>query len=294
MSTSIDLAALERHLRQHVENLARTPRAPGSAEHRRAARYVADHFTRAGFVVEESPFNEAGFSGTNLLTRPLPERSGSALVIVGAHYDSLPDTPGADDNASAVAALLELASWIGPQLASDPALANRLQLAAYDLEEWGLIGSFVHSREFQRSGVPLRGMISLEMLGYTDHRPHSQGLPPQLAPRYPHVGNFIGLCANDDSMSLLQVVTQAMKTIQGLPVECLAVPGKGELLPEVRLSDHNSFWDRDYPALMITDTSFFRNPHYHQRSDTPETLDYSFLARVTAGVFAAVSALLRS
>jgi hypothetical protein len=191
-----------------------------------------------------------------------------------------------------VAALLELAAWIGPQLQKARPLTCRLQLVAYDLEEYGLVGSFVHSRAIQQARTPLRGMISLEMLGYTDHRPGSQKLPGHLAKLYPNVGNFIGVCGNDASLELLQVVTQGMKKIPGLPVECLAVPGKGELLPEVRLSDHSSFWDRDYQALMITDTSFFRNPHYHQASDTPQTLDYPFLAMVTAGVGEAIQYLL--
>jgi hypothetical protein len=135
-------------------------------------------------------------------------------------------------------------------------------------------------------------MISLEMLAYTDQRPGSQKLPPHLAHLYPNVGSFIGVCGNEASRELLQVVTAAMKGVPGLPVEFISVPGTGEVLPEIRLSDHSSFWDRGFHALMITDTSFFRNPHYHQPSDTPETLDYPFLARVTAGVCAAVRRLL--
>src|SRR5262249_3466014 len=131
------------------------------------------------------------------------------------------------------------------------------------------------------------------MLGYADHRPGSQGLPPHLAPFYPNVGNFIGVCGNTASEALLRVFVEGMKTVAGLPVEVIAVPGNGEALREVRLSDHSSFWDFGFPALMITDTSFFRNPHYHRPSDTPETLDYSFLAKVTAGVRAAVERLLR-
>ena len=132
-------------------------------------------------------------------------------------------------------------------------------------------------------------MISLEMLGFT--APH-QPLPPHLVGKYPSVGNFIGVCGNEASQGLLRVVTEAMKTVEGLPVEFIAVPGNGEVLPPIRLSDHSSFWDRGYQALMITDTAFFRNPHYHRTSDTPQTLDYPFLARVTAGVCQAVWQLL--
>jgi Zn-dependent M28 family amino/carboxypeptidase len=215
------------------------------------------------------------------------------LVLIGAHYDSVPDSPGADDNGSAVAALLELARFAGHAARSGGPCHARLQLAAYDLEEYGLVGSFVHSRDLQRANTLLRGMISLEMLAYTDQRPGSQRLPPHLAHLYPDVANFIGIVGNEASRGLLQVVTAAMKSVAGLPVQFLAVPGDGTILYETRLSDHASFWDAGFPGLMITDTSFFRNPHYHQASDTPETLDYQFLAKVTAGVCEAALHLLR-
>ncbi len=244
-------------------------------------------------MVTAAQFGEGGLAGTNLLTRPVPDQPNVPLLIVGAHYDTGPDTPGADDNASGVAALLELAHWIQPHLHSAASSSSRLQLVAYDLEEYGIVGSFVHSRELKEKRTAVRGMIALEMLGYTDQRPGSQHLPPHLVKLYPNVGNFIGICGNDASLVLHEIVSQAMKSITGLPVECLAVPGKGEMIPETRLSDHSSFWDHGYPALMITDTSFFRNPHYHQASDTPDTLDYPFLAKVTAGVAEAVAGLMR-
>jgi hypothetical protein len=110
--------------------------------------------------------------------------------------------------------------------------------------------------------------------------------------RYPNVGTFIGIVGNETSVELLQIVTAGMKSVPGLPVECIAVPADGKLLGETRLSDHSSFWDRGFPALMITDTSFFRNPHYHKETDAPETLDYDFLAKVTTGVCAATLQLL--
>jgi Zn-dependent M28 family amino/carboxypeptidase len=286
-----DLAGLEERLRQHVRALASKPRTPLWPEHRQAADYIHQHLQAAGFAVEKAAFSEAGFIGVNVQTRPIPDRADLPLFVVGAHYDSVPGSPGADDNASAVAALLEMARWLGPSLANAASWKTRLQLIAYDLEEYGMVGSFIHSREIQQSGVSLRGMISLEMLGYTDHRPGSQKLPPHLASLYPNVANFIGVCGNEASRKLVEVVTQAMRGIHGLPVEFIVVPGNGDVLPPVRLSDHSSFWDRDLPALMITDTSFFRNPHYHQASDTPDVLDYAFMAKVTAGACAAVRQL---
>ncbi len=286
-----DPAVLATRLRQHVEELAATPRPPQTPAHDGAAAYVRRHFERAGFAVEEDPFRSHSLDAANLLTRPLPERPGLPLLVIGAHYDSLPDTPGADDNASAVAALLELATW-APALLADGAAA-RLQLAAYDMEEWGLVGSGRHARRLRKDGAILRGMLSLEMLGYIDRRPGSQRLPPHLAALYPDVGDFIGVCGNEASRELVGTVTAALKSVPGLPVESIVVPGRGEALAEVRLSDHSSFWDAGYPALMVTDTSFFRNPHYHRATDTPSTLDYDFLARVTVGLCEAVRRLLR-
>ena len=280
-------------LRSHVQRLAATPRGPGTPAHRQAADYIRAHLEAAGFAVDEHACGERGLDGVNLLTRTLPDRAALPLLIVGAHYDSVADSPGADDNASAVAALLELAHWIQPRLkAAETSCTRRLQLVAYDLEEYGLVGSLDHSQEIQRVGTTVAAMISLEMLGYTDHRADSQGLPPHLTGLYPSVGNFIGVCGNEASRGPLKVMTEALKTIAGLPVEALAVPGNGEMLYEVRLSDHSSFWDRGYQALMITDTSFFRNPHYHRATDTPDSLDYPFLAKVTAGVCEGVRRLL--
>jgi hypothetical protein len=290
---AMPLENLASTLRAHVERLAATPREPGTEAHRQARTYIRAHLERAGFTVRDSVHDFQGGLCHSLLTEPLPADPALPLVVIGAHYDTVTGSPGADDNASAVAALLELAAWLGPRLGEAGPWHARVQLAAYDLEEYGLIGSYLHSGEIQAQGIALRGMISLEMLGYTDHRPKSQRLPPMVAHLYPNVANFIGVLGTEASAGLLKVVVGAMKTIPGLPVEFLAVPGDGRILPETRLSDHSSFWDRGYPALMLTDTSFLRNPHYHQTSDTPDTLDYPFLARVTEGVRQAGLHLLR-
>ena len=292
MTTSLDLEALAERLRLHVEALAASPRPPASRAHRQAREYIAEHLLRAGFTVQEDSHSRGGDRCINLLTTPSPDQPDLPLVVIGAHYDSLSVTPGADDNASAVAALLELAAWCrdppGARLGDAP--RARLQLAAYDLEEAGLVGSSFHARHLRKSGARVRGMISLEMLGYADARPGSQNLPPGLRGLYPDVGNFIGVCGNERSRKLVETTAAGLKSVAGLPVEFIVVPGGG-LLPEVRLSDHSAFWDEGFPALMITDTSFFRNPHYHKGSDRPETLDYQFLARVTAGAFKVIDAL---
>lgn len=252
---------LESRLRRHVETLAATTRVPGKPDHARAAAYIRQHLQGAGLTVTDDAFEDGAQPGVNIHARRGADVA-KPLVVIGAHYDSIPTSVGADDNASAVAALLEIARSL-PSTVWE-ASGCRLELVAYDLEEYGLGGSRRHAREIRDRAVPLRGMISLEMLGYTDHRPGSQNLPPMLAHLYPNVGNFIGVCANEASRGLMQTVSAALKTVPGLPVEFLAVPGKGEMIPDVRRSDHSSFWDLGMPALMITDTSFFRNPHYHR------------------------------
>lgn len=288
----LDLNDLESRLRTHVSTLAASPRVPGTSEHARAALYVREHLREARLEVSDDLFSDGAQRGLNIRARPPSDPADLPLLVIGAHYDSIPGSPGADDNASAVAALLEIARLLSSRPAGATPFA-RLELMAYDLEEYGLGGSRWHARNLMAKQIPLYGMISLEMLGYTDHRPGSQNLPPVLAQLYPDVGNFIGVCANERSQELMESVTAALKTVPGLPVESLAVPGNGELMPDVRRSDHSSFWDLGLPALMITDTSFFRNPHYHKESDRPETLDYPFLARVCAGAFKAVDALTR-
>ncbi len=288
------LDQLADRLRAHVAYLAAAPRLFGSAEHRRAKSYIRDQLRQAGFAVVAQSYVEENLAFENLATPAYPATAGLPLLIVGAHFDTVPGSPGADDNASAVAALLELARWLGSRLATLAQPRARVQLVAYDLEEMGLLGSAAHSRELRRAGTVLRAMISLEMLGYTDARPGSQRLPPPLVGLYPDVGNFIGVVGNEASAGLVRAVTATLRQVPELPVECIAVPGDGRLLGETRLSDHSSFWDQGYPALMITDTSFFRNPHYHLPSDRSETLDYPFLARVTAGICAAVWWLLQA
>jgi len=278
---------LRASLRLHVQRIAARPRPPETSEHQAVRGYIIRQLENAGFSVRVAAHEEAGVPCLNVLTDPLPADERLPLVIVAAHYDSIVDSPGADDNASAVAALLEIGCFIRPHLDGAGCRA-RLQLAAYDLEEYGLVGSAIHSRELNQAGVSLLGMVALEMLGYVDTRPGSQMMPSPLKGMYPNVGNFIGIVGNEASADLLRSVAAGMNSIAGLPVEFIAVPGDGRLLGATRLSDHSSFWDQGYPAVMITDTSFFRNPHYHKASDTADTLDYDFLAKVTAGMCAAV------
>ena len=155
-----------------------------------------------------------------------------------------------------------------------------------------MLGGREHARFSKESGTDLRGMVSLEMLGYCDHTPGSQSLPRTLRGLYPDTGNFIAIIGNQNSTSLIEQYATGMESVDELPVEKLQVPDNGNDLQATRLSDHSPFWDAGYPALMITDTSFMRNPHYHMPSDTVDTLDMQFLHLVTEAAVTAIRHLL--
>lgn len=285
-----------RRLRDHVSRLARTPRPAQSAALVEARDYVDDCLTHCGWTVERHEFvatNDMGaqLRGINLIARNERHPLGvGPRLCVGAHLDSTTESPGADDNASAVAALLEIARVLPDCWPEQPALD--LELVAFDLEEWGMLGGAEHAQLCRRENIDLRGMVALEMLGYCDARPGSQALPRSLLGKYPDTGDWIAIIGNQNSGTLIEQFRIGMTRVPGLPVETLQVPDNGNLLQATRLSDHSPFWDAGYPALMITDTAFLRNPHYHQRTDTPETLDYDFLERVTQGCLEAVRHLL--
>jgi Zn-dependent M28 family amino/carboxypeptidase len=203
-------------------------------------------------------------------------------IVIGAHYDTVPGTPGADDNATGVAVLLELAA----EFASRP-LKYPVQLVAFDLEEYGYFGSSHHAAKYKQQQQSIRLMISLEMLGYCNHNPNSQSYPAGLKYFYPNCGNFIALIGNLRTVpDLINLSGKIRKS--GQPCEWLPVPNRGLIVPDTRRSDHVPFWDNDYPAIMVTDTANMRNPHYHQASDKIETLDLDFLAGVCQGLVEAI------
>ncbi len=279
----MDRTSMADRQRARVEDLCADTREPGTRGHQRACESIAAEFARLGFETTVERAKIDGERCANVLAR-----SGAAdgpFVVFGAHYDTQPGTPGADDNASAVAALLEIARHVAERPAPG---RGRLVLAAYDLEEYGFGGSRLHARSLRQREHEVEIMASLEMLGFTSP---AQGLPDFLAGRR-SVGDFIGLCSSEASAGPLEAIEEAFRSDPDLPVETLLLPGTGRGFPIARLSDHSSFWDAGFPALMVTDTSFLRNPHYHLSSDRPETLDYPFLARVTAALARSVDRLL--
>lgn len=199
-------------------------------------------------------------------------------ILIGAHYDSVPGTPGADDNATGVAVLLEFAR----QFATEPT-RYPLRLVAFDMEESGLLGSKNYAALMHQTQQHLRLMISLEMLGYCDSTPGSQSYPPLLARFYPNRGDFIGLIGNWHTVGDLMRISHSIRQV-GVPSQWLPAGNRGLIVPLTRLSDHAPFWDLGYPAIMVTDTAFLRNPHYHKSSDTIASLDLDFLTGVCKGL----------
>lgn len=282
MNIDVDRERLNRHLQRIVGE-----RSPFSGARHLAAveQFIYAEFASYGLEVESDSFSYAGETFHNIVARRRP-RAEEPLVIIGAHFDSVVGTPGADDNASGVAVLLETA-----RLLSQIALTTQVLFCAFNLEELNMIGSTAFARKIKAAGMEVKAMISLEMIGYTDSRPGSQKLPAGLGRFYPDRGDFIGVVGNWQSTALMHRFAGGMRQGSKLQVETLSVPGKGALIPAVRLSDHAPFWDLGYPALMITDTSFYRNPHYHGATDSIETLDIDFMAKVCEGVVRGVSAL---
>jgi Zn-dependent M28 family amino/carboxypeptidase len=228
---------------------------------------------------EAVPFDTR--SSDNILGRKEGSDQGSDPFVLAAHYDTVEGSPGADDNASAVAVLLEAAHC----LQSVP-LRIPLIFAAFSLEESGFVGSHHHITEAGKRNEGFHGMISLEMVGYRDHQPGSQSYPVYVDPsRYPDTGDFLAVVGNEPSAKLTNAVARGMRdAAPALPVEQLIVPGRGDEFTEVRLSDHSPFWEHGIPAVMITDTAFFRNPNYHQASDTLDTLDLEFICNTAQAV----------
>jgi len=266
-----------------VRHPAAAPDALAAAED-----YVALELGAAGLRVERQLFEWDGAEFHNVVATRDGEAAGRPMVVVGAHFDTRAHTPGADDNASGVAAMLEVA-----RILRGVRLAATVQLVGFNLEEMQrmphyAIGSRAYARWLRARGQPVAGALVLEMLGFTQPR---QGAPPgaRLFTDVPRVGNFLSAVGDRRSRELLAAFRRAAEP--HVPVAPLTVPLRGWLLPDTRRSDNCRFWDEGFAALMITDTADFRNPHYHRPSDTPDTLDYEFLTRATAAVAAAVREL---
>lgn len=284
----VDTARLEAHVRMLSETLS--PRDAAHPEGMgRAADYIRGEFERSGATLSEQPFDALSTTYRNVIAAFGPE--AGERIVVGAHYDAAGPFPGADDNASGVAGLIELAHLLGK---APPRL--RVELVAFALEEppffrTAHMGSAVHARSLRQQGAEVRGMISLEMIGYFSDAENSQHLPsPVLKAVYPTRGDFIAVVGKIDQGRLVRLVKGAMRGAAPLPVYSINAP---RAVPGVDFSDQLNYWDAGYDAVMVTDTAFYRNPNYHTPHDTPDTLDYGRMAMVVRGVYEAVLALSR-
>ena len=250
----------------------------------KAADFIAGELARSGARIsgQDVPFERAVYR--NIVASFGPETPDR--IVVGAHYDAYDLFPGADDNASGVAGLLALARLLG----SRP-LPVRVDIVAFALEEPPAfggpeMGSAVHASALRAARIPVRAMICLEMIGCFSDRPGSQTFPiPLLRAFYPSRGNFIAVVGRPSETALVRRIKGSMRSASDLPVRSINAPRR---LLGVDLSDHASYWNAGYPAVMITDTAFYRNDRYHTERDTPETLDYARMTKVVQGVFAAV------
>src|SRR5256714_3575575 len=293
-STRGQRAALAQRLRRHVLALEGVRHPFAAPQRHRAARdYVAHELATLGLDVELAPFQFRRRTYHNVVGVAPGRDPRRPRLVVGAHFDSTARTPGADDNASGVAALLECARLVAGRRPS-----AGVEFVGLDLEEPQTItgryrvGShaFAHARRARDD--ELAGALILEMVGYRDATPGAQTVPPLLGIDVPRTGDFLAAVGDGRSQQLLErFVAGARVAAPELPLVSYRTRLRGWLLPLTRLSDNASFWDARYPALMLTDTAFLRNPHYHRRSDTSATLDYEFMALVTEATAGAVAGL---
>jgi len=274
-------------LRDHVKEIsAKLPRRDDDTDKLDfTARYIKRHFMQYG-PAEEQEYEVWGIPYRNVSILFGPE--SRQRIVVGAHYDSFAGNPGADDNASGIAGLLELAKILSKQQLDIP-----VQLIAYTLEEPPYfrtrdMGSAVHAKQLAEDKIDIVLMISLEMIGYFTDARDSQDYPvPLMSMMYPTTGNFIAIVGNMSGMGLIRDAKSTMQSVISLPVYSVNAPS---LIPGIDFSDHLNFWDQGYPALMITDTAFYRNKAYHSVQDTWDRLDYGRMSDVVKGVYAVIMA----
>ncbi len=286
------LAALAGELRADVATLA------GKIGHRHAiaarqrfcdaAEWIETELARIGYPVEVQEYTALGLPCWNFAVEVRGAAIPEEIVVIGAHYDSAINTPGANDNASGVAALLALARRFFRRPAD-----RTLRFVAFANEEpphfrTEKMGSWVYARTCRKRGDRIAAMISLETIGYYDDAPNSQRYPTPFSLFYPSVGNFVAFVGNTGSADLVRRSVAAFRRHEPFPSEGAALPG---VVRGVGFSDHWAFWQEGYPAVMVTDTAMFRYPHYHEPTDTPDQMDYDRLARVVRGLEHVVLAL---
>ena len=245
------------------------------------ASYITKIFTNLGYRVEEQTFESRGREVKNLIVELPGITAPEEIIVVGAHYDSVKGSPGANDNGSGIAAVLEIA-----RLLKQARPARTVRFAAFVNEEPPFfyaqeMGSRVYATRSRERGEQIVAMLSLETIGYYADGPGTQQYPPPLSFLYPKEGNFIGFVSNLGSRTLVHKAIASFRQHTKFPSEGLAAPG---WITCISLSDHWPFWQAGYKAIMVTDTALFRYPYYHSLQDTPDNIDYSRTARVVKGL----------
>ena len=275
-------------LKRHVVSIADTPRNVWHYESlQRAAAYINAEFTQAGYHPRHDVFEVEGRRVANIEAERQGGRRSDRIVVIGAHYDSVADSPGANDNASGVAVMLELA-----RMHAISAAPLTVRFVAFVNEEpphfmTAAMGSYRYAASAAARGDNIVAMISLETIGYYSDEVGSQRYPCPFGLVLPSRGDFLAMVSNIRSVRELRAAAKAFRSATRLPLIASPAPAS---IPGVAWSDHWSFWQHGYPALMLTDTALYRYPHYHLDSDTPERLDYLRMARVLTGCAGVIEA----
>jgi len=281
---NLDSQTLEQNLRGHVRVLAGTIGERNVSlpiNLKETAEYIKTVWTEQGFRVGSQSYAVKGMDCENLWIEIPGNEKREEVVLIGAHYDSVVGSPGADDNASGVGALLEISKEL-----KGLKCRRSIRFVAFVNEEAPFfmteaMGSRVYAGELAKKKKRISAMLSLESLGYYTEKPGTQNYPPPLKFFYPDRGDFIAVVGNIPSGGLAGKVARYFKSTANFPLECAIVP---RIISGAGWSDHSSFWKHGYPAVMVTDTVPYRNPHYHQGTDTPDTLDYAGYTQVVHGL----------
>ena len=293
-STQIQ-SELAARLQAHVATLAGKLGARSTFNFREgavAAKYLRDELLAMGYAAVNETFVERGSRVPNLEVILDGTDDSLPCLVIGAHYDSFQGTPGADDNASGVAALLELARALKAPAAAQPLRSVRFvcfvneEPPSFQTPD---MGSWVYAKDLKARNIAVHAMVSIESIGYYRTEPGTQQYPLKILSRfYPSTGDFIAFVGDLSSRPLVRRSISSFRSAVAFPSEGVALPAN---IPGVGWSDHWSFWQEGWPAIMVTGTAPFRNPNYHQATDTPDTLDYDRMSRVVTGLESVVRTL---
>lgn len=282
----------EKNLRKHVEvlaveigerNLLNKPDAL-----KKAQQYIEGTWLMQGYEVKKQEFLAHSQPVANLEVIKVGTEHPEQIILIGAHYDTVKGSPGANDNASSVAALLELSKALAGKN-----LKKTVKFVAFTNEEPPFfksteMGSYVYAKKAREQGEQIQLMVALDSIGHYSSERKTQKRPVFLSPFYPDTGNFLALVSDLGNGAQVDKAAKIMKQFTDLPISRIKLPG---FTRGIDFSDHAAFWKFGYPALMVTDTAFLRDPHYHQESDTPNHLNYTGLSKATDGLIGLVESL---